>query len=110
MKEKRNKVKELLKQCTEAQQQFFIRLYADGIDEMSAKTLSIATLQCERTIAKNIANKDNEPLVKQLTHELSPLIAEDKFECVSCKETDKILQSPINTSYCNYCWTKLLIS
>ena len=104
----KDKLRQLLGQCTKEQQNFFTKLYPNGIDLMTEYVINIAIKQCERTLVKNIANKDNELLTTQLINQLNPLIAEDNFECVSCKETNKILQSPINTSYCNYCWTKLL--
>jgi hypothetical protein len=51
----RDTLKELLAQCTEAQQAFFLRLYPDGPDKMPQEKIPRAIEQCEATIKKNKA-------------------------------------------------------
>jgi hypothetical protein len=46
-------LKDLLHQCTEKQQAFFLRLYPEGPDLMAREKISRAIEQCEATIKKN---------------------------------------------------------
>lgn len=49
----RDTLKDLLSQCTEKQQAFFLRMYPEGIDKMSESKIANAIDQCERTVIKN---------------------------------------------------------
>lgn len=62
-------IKSLLAQCTEGQQMMFKRMYANGnlempindvVDQMDPDKMDHATSQCERTVAKNNAQKNTE--------------------------------------------------
>ncbi len=57
---KRDKLKELLGQCTEKQQAFFKRCHPyPSIDEMEMERVNGAIMLCERTIAKNEKDLNN---------------------------------------------------
>jgi len=60
----RDQLKDLLAQCTEPQQKFFLRMYPLGADEMPQEKIPRAIEQCEATIKKNNA----EPL-QEKTHD-----------------------------------------
>ena len=49
----RDEVRKHLPRCTEAQQQFFLRMYPEGIDGMTQAHLSNALSQIAFTITKN---------------------------------------------------------
>ena len=51
----RDQLKDLLVQCTEPQQKFFLRMYPLGADEMPQEKIARAIEQCEATIKKNKA-------------------------------------------------------
>lgn len=46
-------LRQLLAQCTDAQQRFFKRMYPMGIDKMTEQQIRRAIQQCEATIKKN---------------------------------------------------------
>lgn len=54
----RDKIKELIAQCTQGQQDLFKRCYPSGIDNIPDENVSSAISLCERTIEKN-KRKDN---------------------------------------------------
>lgn len=49
----RDLLKDLLNQCTEKQQAFFLRMYPDGVDGMPKEKIPRAIEQVEATIKKN---------------------------------------------------------
>jgi hypothetical protein len=49
----RDLLKNLLLQCTQEQQSFFLKLYPDGVANMPRKQIKRASEQCEATIKKN---------------------------------------------------------
>lgn len=61
MSETLNKIKQyekellrgLLKQCTQKQQEFFGKMYPEGIDKIDTKSLYRAIQQCEATLKIN---------------------------------------------------------
>lgn len=55
----RDTVRDLLAQCTESQQEFFLRLYPSGVDGMPIDKILGAIQLCERTI-KNSPKKDSD--------------------------------------------------
>ncbi len=49
----RSILKDLLLQCTQEQQQFFIKLYPGGVANIPREKIERAVEQCEATIKKN---------------------------------------------------------
>lgn len=49
----RKVLKKLVSQCTQEQQDFFKKIYPEGIDLMNSDKLNTAIQLCERTVIKN---------------------------------------------------------
>lgn len=46
-------LKDLLSQCTLKQQQFFLRMYPAGVENIEPEKIPFAIWQCKNTLAKN---------------------------------------------------------
>ena len=105
-------LKDLLGQCTQEQQEHFVRMYPEGVTNLPTNTIRIAIRQCEATIKKNQHQQQGEitdvMIERAKEYPMSQLIAitNDMAYCINHAESDRSMNCKDNYAYCHVCGWK----